>query len=178
MKNRSWNDQFIILPRWYCHPVSGKMIMGKIMEEMIGDSEEAKLADHSEKPSSMKTSFHLKPKPMLFDMKHESILGIPGMLKHADSFRPIGTIHKSPARSAGSGRGKGSRVLKGRLILGTALGFARNGIAASMPGYLMNRPSRTDFPFGLTPPGTSCRAFMRGPFGTTGNLSDQPPFQP
>ena len=80
--------------------------------------------DNSKTTSYMRTVFQLESKLEMFDMIHNSILEIPAVLKQAISCRPIGTIHNSPARSAGSGSGRWSRVLKGRFSVGTTAGTA------------------------------------------------------
>jgi len=74
--------------------------------------------------SYIRTVFLLKSKPESFDMIPNLILEIPAILKLAISSRPNGTIHQSPARSAGSGRERWIRVLKGRLIMGSTIGIA------------------------------------------------------
>jgi len=53
--------------------------------------------------SLIKTAFHLNPKPVPFDMTHNPILEFPAILKQVISRRPIGTLHNSPAPSAGFG---------------------------------------------------------------------------
>ena len=47
-------------------------------------------------------------------------------MNQAVSYRPNGTSHKSTAQSAGWGRKKRFRVLKGRFIVGTVVGIANN----------------------------------------------------
>ena len=78
---------------------------------------------------------------------------------------PSGRFIKARPDVPGWTRGRWFRVLKGRLIMGTTVGIANGTTLTWKPGNLMNRPFRTEPPFGPTP-GTSCRALMSGPFGT------------
>ena len=99
-------------------------------------------------------------------MIHNPILEIPAILKQAISCRPIGTVHKSPARSAGSGRGGCSRPdrtphygngCRDRKQDNSHLNAGNPAEPSLQDGAVIRTQSL---------PGTLCRAFMRGPFGT------------